>query len=228
MARQLIFDLPVRPARGREDFFVAPANERAVAQIDAWRDWPSGKLLLIGAVGAGKTHLSHVWAEMTGAPLVQAGDPALSDPPALLDKGGTIVENVDRIAGDREAETALFHVHNLAGAQRVPLLLTARTPPRDWPPILPDLASRLTATATARLDPPDDALLAAILVKLFNDRQLAVTPHLIRYLVPRMERSFAAAARIVTAIDREALSTGRKPGVKLAGEVLDKVGPPTR
>ena len=66
MRRQLTFDLPVRPALGRGDFFVSPANALAIAQIDAGT-WPAGKLLLIGPEGAGKSQLAQVWATETGA-----------------------------------------------------------------------------------------------------------------------------------------------------------------
>ncbi|GAA0294346.1 P-loop NTPase family protein [Rhodovulum strictum] len=222
MARQLILDLHVRPARGREAFFVAPANAIAVAQVEDWRGWPGGKLLLIGPEGAGKTHLVHVWAELTGAPVVQAADLAQADLPALAAAGAVAIEDADRIGGDGPAETALFHLHNLLAAGGGALLLTARGAARDWALALPDLASRMQAAATAQLNPPDDALLAAVLVKLFADRQLAVTPQLIGYLVGRMERSFAAAAETVAAIDREALATGHRPGIRLARTVLDK------
>lgn len=222
MTRQLAFDLPVRPARGRAAFFVAPANALAVAQIEDWQGWPEGKLALIGPEGAGKTHLAHVWAELTGAPVLYAADLPDADLPALAGSGAVAVENAHRIGGDAPAEAALFHLHNLIRAQGGALLLTARTPPRDWRLALPDLASRMQATATAHLDPPDDALLAAVLVKLFADRQLTVKPELVTWLVERIERSFAAAAEAVAAIDREALATGHRPGIRLARAVLDK------
>jgi chromosomal replication initiation ATPase DnaA len=224
MPAQMAFDLPVRPARDRAAFFVSPANALAVAQIDAWRDWPSRKLALIGPEGAGKTHLAHVWSGMSGAAIVDAA--ALAGLPLrdLVAGGAVAVEDAERAAGDNAAETALFHLHNLAQQEGAALLLTARQPPRAWPLTLPDLASRMQATATIHLDPPDDALLSAVLVKLFADRQLAVPPALISYLVEHMERSFGAAAGIVAAIDREALATRRKPGLGLARDVLDKTG----
>ena len=67
MAEQLSFDLPVRAALGREDFFVSPANAEAVAMVEGWQGWPSRKLVLTGPAGAGKTHLAHVWAGLAGA-----------------------------------------------------------------------------------------------------------------------------------------------------------------
>jgi chromosomal replication initiation ATPase DnaA len=216
MAEQLAFPLPRLEARGREAFFVSPANAVAVAQVEAWERWPEGKLLLIGAEGAGKSHLAGIWAELSGARVVAAGAIGMADVPAFAE-GPVVIEDADRCAGRTEA--ALFHLHNLMRAGGHALLLTARTPPRDWGLALPDLRSRMEATATATLA-LDDLLLAALLVKLFADRQIAPPPRLIDYCVKRMSRSFAAAQALVAALDERALATGRPIGVQLAAEVL--------
>ena len=70
------------------------------------------------------------------------------------------------------------------------------------------------------IDPPDDTLLAAVLVKHFADRQLRITPPVIAYLVRRMERSFAMAAAVAARLDGLALATGRKIGFPLARQAL--------
>ena len=49
--RQLAFDLPHRPASGRDDFLVTPSNAKAVALIDLWPNWPSNTLILLGPAG---------------------------------------------------------------------------------------------------------------------------------------------------------------------------------
>lgn len=221
MARQLTFDLPVRPALGREDFFVAPANALAVAALDAPQAWPGGKMLLTGPAGAGKTHLALVWAARTGAPVLEAG--ALAGA-GLPEAEALAVENAEDVAGRPDLETALFHLHNHMAARRGLLLLTASSVPRDWGLALPDLQSRMEATAIARLQPPDNALLGAVLVKLFADRQLKVSPGLIRWLVRRMDRSFATARRVVAALDAAALATRRPITRALAAEILDSRG----
>jgi chromosomal replication initiation ATPase DnaA len=106
-----------------------------------------------------------------------------------------------------------------------PLLMTASAPPRDWGVTLPDLISRLQAASVVHLGAPDDALLSAVLVKLFSDRQVAVASNLIPYLVSRMPRRISAARRLVQALDARALSRGRPITRQLAGEVLDRLSP---
>ena len=78
---------------------------------------------------------------------------------------------------------------------------------------LPDLASRLRALPVVALDTPDDALLRAVIVKLFADRQLAVDESLVGFLVNRIERSFAAAREAVArSTGRRCASSARSPG----------------
>jgi len=213
--RQLAFALPNSEAMTREDFFVAPSNALALQTVEGWQDWPGRKLLLIGPEGAGKSHLAHVWAALSGAVIVAGPDLARTDVAALAGKP-VAVEDADRIG---PAEAQLFHLHNLATSGAA-LLLTARTPPRDWGLGLPDLISRMQATQIARLEAPDDALLSAVLVKLFADRQVAVPSNLIPYLISRMPRSIGAARALVADLDARALAAGRPITRALAGEVL--------
>lgn len=223
-ARQLAFDLPARAAYRRADFFTSPANAEALAAMDGWQDWPGGKLLLIGPRGAGKTHLAHLWAEATGARMLAGNHLAGADLPELAVGGAVCIEDAELVAGGAQAETALFHLHNLLAGQGR-LLITASAPPRDWGLRLPDLLSRMQAASIAQLHAPDDALLSAVLIKLFADRQIAVPPNLIPYLVQRMDRSFAAAHDLVATLDAHALQRGRAVTRALAAELLDFAAP---
>ncbi|MEM9370901.1 MAG: chromosomal replication initiator DnaA, partial [Pseudomonadota bacterium] len=71
---QLAFKLPHRTAMSREDFLVSSSNSLALAALDAWAGWPRGRFALTGERRSGKTHLVHVWAEMTGARVMNARD----------------------------------------------------------------------------------------------------------------------------------------------------------
>jgi len=211
---QLLMDLPVRTARGRDSFFVSPSNALALKQIEAWENWAGGKLVLIGPESSGKSHLAAVWAEMSGATILS---------PDQLDEatnGHVVVEDVDRIAGQGKAEEALFHLHNRVLGTGSALLLTGQDVPKLWGLALPDLASRVLAADVARLGPPDDALLTAVLVKLFDDRQLNVAPEVVTYLTTRIDRSFLEAARIVALLDEASLRERKPITVKFAGQIL--------
>jgi chromosomal replication initiation ATPase DnaA len=216
MTPQLAFDFPHRPAFGADDFLVAPSNETAIAWLDRWPDWPGPALILYGPPGCGKTHLAHVW---------QARSRALDLSPdgltieTLPDRLGNAVEIlVDGAAA--MAERPLLHLVNLTAERGGHLLLTASEPPSRWPSALPDLRSRLLAMPVVAVQPPDDALIGAVLLKLFADRQLVVAEDVIGFLLRHMERSFAAARRLVAGLDRAGLVAHRPITVPLARDVL--------
>ncbi|PCJ09409.1 MAG: chromosomal replication initiator DnaA [Rhodobacteraceae bacterium] len=219
MPQQLSFDLPAKPALGRDDFFVAPSNAMAVAMLDSAFTWPSGKLVLSGPRGAGKTHLVHVWASQSGARIIAATDLTEKKVPELA-QGPAAVEDVPDIARDPQAQNALFHLHNMVLANGHALMLTGQSAPNLWGLSLPDLQSRMQAATHVALEAPDDALLAVVLAKLFDDRQIMPKPDVIPYLVAHMDRSFEAAAKVVEQMDEISLSEGRTLSRPLAVRLL--------
>lgn len=214
--RQLALALPHAESFAREDFLSGGPNAAALAMVERWPDWPDRALLLVGPEGAGKSHLAAIWAEIAGARRVAARALGETNLIAALATGALVIEDAPAQLDER----ALFHLLNLMREEEAFLLITARTPPGSWSLALPDLASRLRAIPSVALTAPDDALLHALLIKLFADRQLAVDESLVRYLVTRIERSFAAAKAAVEALDREALRLKRPVTRALAAELL--------
>lgn len=218
---QLALDLGHRPALGRDDFLVAACNRDAVAWLDRWPDWPAGGLAIVGPAGCGKSHLAGVWRAASGAPALAASDLDGAEPITLLSGArACVIDDGDRGIAGTPRERALLHLYNHLRELGGQLLLTGRAPPARWPIDLPDLRSRLAALPAVAVGPPDEALIAAILVKLFADRQLRVGQDVIMFLIARIERSFEAARQIVAAIDRAALAGGRAVTIKLARDVL--------
>jgi chromosomal replication initiation ATPase DnaA len=218
---QLVFDLAHRQALGAEDFLVSNSNAEAIEMIDRWPQWPHPASLVAGPQGSGKSHLANVWRLRSGAGIVAAADLDDEIVAGLPDGGGIVVEDVDRGISD---EKVLFHLLNRARESKLAVLITSRTPPGEQEFRVPDLRSRLRALPMVEVQQPDEALLKAVLVKLFDDRQLNVEPQVIDYLSLRMERSMAAANRIVAAVDRLALATHRKVTRPLAAEALAGLG----
>jgi len=222
--RQLALALAHSESFAREDFLAGASNQSALALIEQWPDWPARSVALVGPTGSGKSHLAAIWAEATGARVIAGRALDEAALPTALATGALVVED---LASGGIDERALFHLLNLARAPDVSLLLTGRTAPATWTIALPDLASRLRALPVVALAPPDDALLRAVLVKLFADRQLAVDEGLIGFVATRIERSFAAARAVVDELDREALRQHRPVTRTLAAELLRQSSPGT-
>lgn len=215
--QQLPLDLPATPALRREDYLGAPGNAAALSLIDAFPQWPSRVVCLVGPEGAGKSHLATIFAEEAGAHVVMARDLSRAQVPAALETGALVLEDLEAGGFD---EAALFHLLNLAREQHAFVLMTARTPPSGFALATADLVSRLRAIPVFTIAPADDALLGAVLVKLFADRQLAVDGATVNYILPRMQRSVAGARRIVEALDTMALARKRPVTRALAAQLL--------
>ncbi|MCG7503839.1 DnaA regulatory inactivator HdaA [Mesorhizobium retamae] len=198
--RQLPLDLGHGTAYSRDDLVVSASNSQAAALVDRWPDWPAPVVVLAGPAGSGKTHLAEIWRQAANAVVVDAGKIAQSV--AAFDGRPVLIDDIDGEAFDQQG---LFHLINSVRGAGSHLLLTARRFPSAWGATLPDLVSRLKAAATVEIHEPDDVLLASVITKLFADRQVEVEPHVVQYLVRRIERSLAAAMRVVERLDRMAL-----------------------
>jgi chromosomal replication initiation ATPase DnaA len=213
----LALDLPHAESLSREDFLEGSANAAALALIESWPDWPNRIMMLVGPEGSGKSHLAAIWAELAGARSTAAQALTAAAVPAALATGALVVEDV--LPGSFD-ERALFHLINLAREDEAYVLFTSRSAPSAFSIELRDLRSRLRAVPTVTLLPPDDALFRALIVKFCADRQMSIDAGLVGYLANRIDRSSAAARRIVERLDAEALRLGRPVTRALASELL--------
>ncbi len=216
---QLPLDLAFRPALGREDFLISACNAAAMQFVDAWPRWPHHAALICGSEGCGKSHLVNVWRHRSGARVAAGHEVTMARVEQMAGPPGIAIEDIDRHERD---EQALFHLLNLARTDGFHVLLTARTPPAQWQMRLPDLASRIHAAPLVTITEPDDALLSAVLLKQFADRQLWLEPHVLSFISARMERSMAHVRRLVEALDKASLAGKRKITRQLAATILDE------
>ena len=207
-AAQLRLPLRAEPALGRADWLTAPSNAEASRRIEAWRAWPGGALALFGGAGVGKSHLGAVWAAEAHAAVLSPGAvPPSTGRPVWID-----------MADAWPDAPLLFTLLNRAARGEGALLLAGRGAPALWPVALPDLRSRLNALPAVEVGEPDEALLEALLVRFFRERQVRPSPELLRYLVRRMDRSAAGARELVARLDAAAVD-GRL-NLALARQVL--------
>jgi chromosomal replication initiation ATPase DnaA len=219
-ASQLILDLGHEEATGLADFIPGAANRAALGFLLAWPGWPHPAAVLCGPAGSGKSHLARIWAGRSGAAVqaaaaISPGDVAARRPPRL------VIEDVAPGACD---ERDLFHLFNLCMEPGGALLVTTRTPPARLGFALADLVSRLRAATLIGIAAPDEALVEAVLVKLFADRQLDVAPAIAAFALTRMERSLSAARELVARVDRLSLAESRRVTRPLVARALDEIG----
>lgn len=226
-ARQLLLDLSPRPGRRAERVLVSETNQLAVDLVEAPDRWRAGFACLVGPEASGKTHIvrrlhpSAVWARREDCADRGRLDGFLRD---HVREGAVLAfDALDAAFGrpDGEAfELGLFHLLNCVADHGARLLATARAAPSRWRVALPDLRTRLDAATLATIEPPDDVLLTALLMKLFDDRGIEVESAVLGYLVKRMERSYAAAAAIVERLNAVSLEEKRAVTTPLAASAL--------
>lgn len=208
---QLVLDVTASETRlTRDTFFEGPCNTGALAEIMAWRSWGTLPRVLTGPRGSGKTHLGSIFAQASDALMLRPSRLSAVTVPVALDAEAIVLDNAHRLAQVKFGQEIAFHVFNQAREYAQPLLILGEGPVRDWGLTLPDLSSRLTASAQIRVSNPDEPMLLMVLIKLFADRQLAVPLETVEYAVHRMERSFAAAQSLVAALDDENLRDNRR------------------
>lgn len=214
---QLPFAFEVTPRFTAEEFLVSPSNTEAFGWVGQWPDWPSYGLALYGPAACGKSHLASLWAVRAEAHIIPATALVSLSPEALpRETPRLVIEDLNHVAD----ETRLFHLLNTIKENGGHVLITATEPPARWGVKLPDLASRLAALPAVAIQPPDDALLAALLLKHFADRQLRPGTEAVQYLLTRIDRSFAAVKQVVERLDHASLKAGRNITVPLIKEVL--------
>ncbi len=214
---QLIMPFAAAPSYHAADFIRGAANAEALAWMERWPDWPYSIILLHGPSGSGKTHLAHVFAEKSGAAMI---DPArIGSRPAeqiLTGNHSWVIDGLDEVT----EEAALAQLINHVRARGDYVLMTARESAHQHVFKLPDLSSRMKALPAVALGAPDEALLSGVLAKAFADLQLRIAPEVLSYAINQLERSYEAVHQFARAMDHLSLTRGRAITIPLVKEAL--------
>jgi len=169
----------------------------------------------------GKSHLAAVWQNKSKAATLKPQD-LIENEAELLSSAGhhLVIDGIDPWLGDRAAETTLFHLYNILKEERRTMLLTSRAAPSRIEFAIADLASRFRAAPATTIKSPDDTLLQNIIVKMFSDRQIQINEDILKYLMPRIERSFKSIGDIVAKADALAMSKHRPVTIPIIRDAL--------
>ena len=177
---------------------VGDGNQVALDLLAQPAIWPSHCLLLVGPPRSGRSTIA------TG--IAADGD----------------VDVVDD--ADRWEEQALFHRWNVARESGRRLVLVALKAPPAWTITLPDLRSRLSAAGVARIEPPDEAMVEAMLAQGLVQAGASFGADVPRYLAPRLPRCYQTVEAALMALNEESLSSSRKISLPRAKAVLERSG----
>ncbi len=225
---QLLLDWPVQETFSEQEFLPSFSNKEAVRWINEWPRWERGDekfhcLIIYGPEGCGKTHIAHVWKQLSDAKTLNACDLPEMDF-ISKDQFVYIVEDVDSHLSKDGVSESLLHLYNWLKEQGGYLLLTANKRPKKWENDLADLSSRMLASEAVKIKPPDDALLQAVIIKQFSDRQITLSDKVIDYIIIHADRSFSFIRALVKEVDNMSLSEKKKITVPMVKRVLEELG----
>jgi DnaA regulatory inactivator Hda len=224
--QQLLLDLACKPNYSKTDFVECPCNWEAVQWIQRWPDWPMKMIAIYGEPGCGKTHLAHIWQEISGARFLTPSDTLnLSPQDAIKNWKAFVLDDADTLS-ERDTDTQMipedwmFHFYNLVKENDADLLICSRQPPTLWGVKLPDLHSRLSTILSVAVNPPDEEALRAVLLKLCSERGMMLSVDIADYILRRVERSFDSIRNLVDTLDHKTLALHRQLTLGLVRDVL--------
>ena len=209
------------PRRPGFDNFIAGPN-RAVVETLARGLEPGDWYFLGGPPGSGRSHLlSACFGErLQAAVSVSFVSLTMSEQIELLDHAGgewVMVDDIDVLAGDREAEIRLFNALNRWRGERTGVIMSGVGRDRFE---LPDLRSRLGQATRLTLKPLEEDDFRRLIQRLAADHEVLLGRGAADYLIKRAPRSPAAIARLMEQLATRALSERRTISVPLAREVM--------
>lgn len=215
---QLPLGLEVR-SPSRLDDYIAGDNE-PLLQLMRQQLRPDGEtqLYIHGPRGCGRTHLllgqCNAARALGWSPAYLPAADLVSLSPGLLEgmeQAPLIaVDDVDRLAGNKDWEQALFGLFNRARERGGRLLFSADRAPAAAGFSLPDLSSRLAWGINYRIKPLRDAQRELLLIRIARRRGLDMPTEVARYLLQRHSRDVPELARLIERLDRDSLAEQRR------------------
>jgi DnaA-homolog protein len=215
------------PGRNAE----ALAHARAIVAGEA-----RGVTWLGGPGGSGKTHLLQAICAAAGervragyVPLREVAPLGVGVLDGLAQLECLCLDDLDRVAGEPEWERRLFGLLREAEEAGGALVVTAQTPPSLLPWALPDLGSRLTASAVFALRALDESEQHAALELRARLRGLELPEETWQWLRRRYPRDMRRLYELLDTLDAAALAAQRRLTVPFIREVLQSAPqPPAR
>ncbi|MCM1322734.1 MAG: DnaA/Hda family protein [Acetobacter sp.] len=213
---------------GEEDFLVTSCNETAYKAIKIWPYWQHFALNIFGPKSSGKSHLAQIWVNRIQKslprpiqiPFIAAQNINLKNINKFANEYPfLVIENLDSNIN----EEAFFHLYNHYNVPEKFILFTSELPPSKLLLKLPDLKSRLNIIPTVEILQPDDAMLTALIAKLFNDRQIIISQDILDYILKHTERSFNFVARLIEEIDGISWTNGRAVSIPIVRDALNNL-----
>lgn len=227
MPVQLVLGVQL-PASATLDAFVGEVNAEVKAGVCQLVEGRSERLFIHGPPASGKTHLLQAACRAVGdtgarsvyLPLAQIADQAAGLFAGLDDMDCVCVDDIQAIAGNREAEIALLSLSDGLRSRGARLLCAAEHPPRALGLTLADLASRLGWGGAMACVPLNDEDKHALLIKRAAQRGMQMPDTTARWLLRHGEHDVPSLMQALDLLDRASLSAHRRLTIPFVKQAL--------
>jgi len=213
---QLLLDFDVKKNFNDHDYYVSDSNYFAFNLIDKWPKWEKKILNISGERFSGKTHLANIFKSKTSALFLNENQ--------LNDDAFKKIKLHESIIVDGFSNTIdeklIYSILNLVDQDSKYLLINSETPLGEINFQLPDLASRSKNLLHAKIEPPNDELIFAIILKNFSDRQINLEKKIIEFIINRIDRSYSKISEFIYKIDELSLKKKKPINLKTIKEIL--------
>ena len=213
---QLLLDFDIKTNFNDHDYYVSDSNFFAFNLIDKWPSWEKRILNISGEKFSGKTHLANIFKSKSSAFFLnesQINDDAFKK---IKLYESIIVDGFSNTIDER----LIYSIFNLVDQDSKYLLINSETPLGESNFELPDLASRSKNLLHAKIEPPDDDLIFAIILKNFSDRQIKLEKKIIEFIINRIDRSYGKISEFIYKIDELSLKKKKPINLKTIKEIL--------
>ena len=213
---QLLLNLKHKQNFNEHDFYISKSNFYAYQLIQNWPKWEKNVLNIFGEKTSGKTHLTDIFLSKNKG--IKINSKNLNDE---IFKGLKLHENIvlDDFNNDIE-ERLMYALLNFIDHDNKFLIINSLKPINEMNFILEDIKSRAKNCIFAKIDPPDDDLIFALLLKSFSDRQITIDKKLIDFITKRIDRSYSKISEFIYKVDELSLKKKKPIDLKTIKEII--------
>ena len=213
---QLLLNFNFKKSFNEHDYYVSDSNYFAFNLIDKWPKWEKRILNIHGEKFSGKTHLSKIFQLKSSA--IYLNEKEINNE---IFKKIKLYESIiiDEFSNKIE-ENLIYSIFNLVDLDSKYLLINTETPLSEIKFKLPDLVSRSKNSLQAKIEPPDDDLIFALILKNFSDRQIKLEKQIIEFIVNRIDRSYSKISEFIYKVDELSLKKKKPINLKTVKEIL--------
>ena len=213
---QLLLNFDIKRNFNDHDYYVSESNYFAFNLIDKWPKWEKRILNISGEKYSGKTHLANIFKSKSSALFLTEND-INNDVFKKIKLYESII--IDGFSNKID-ENLTYSIFNLVDQDSKYLLINSEIPLGEINFKLPDLVSRSRNLLHSKINPPDDELIFAIILKNFSDRQIKLEKKIIEFIINRIDRSYSKIYEFIYKIDELSLKKKKPINLKTIREIL--------